>query len=227
MAPHEDLAASLNALEDRGLIGREAVSRIKGDQQFAFKHALIHDVAYQTLPRAARRERHAAVARFLSAATATGQSHEALARHWREAGESDRAVDELVAAAELAGRGWAKDHAVTLYAQALELVGDDEQRRRSIRLKQVVMAQAFAHLVQDDVGRPTDVDLLDRVVDQREVGGRHVAGDLADRLARSGLRDAWSAPGRPPRSARRRRRTTSESRPLPTTTWLCSQTISG
>ena len=156
MAPHEDLTGSLNALEDRGLIGREAVSRIKGDQQFAFKHALIHDVAYQTLPRAARRERHAAVARFLSAATATGQSHEALALHWREAGESDRAVDELVAAAELAGRGWAKDHAVTLYSQALELVGDDEQRRRSIRLKQLVMAQAFAHMVQDDVGRPTD-----------------------------------------------------------------------
>ena len=182
MAPHEDLAGSLNALEDRGLIGREAVSRIKGDQQFAFKHALIHDVAYQTLPRAARRERHAAVARFLSAATATGQSHEALALHWREAGESDRAVDELVAAAELAGRGWAKDHAVTLYSQALELVGDDEQRRRSIRLKQLVMAQAFAHMAQDDVGRPTDVDLRGRVVDQREVGGRHVAGDLPDRL---------------------------------------------
>jgi predicted ATPase len=155
MAPHEDLTASLNALENRGLIGREAVSRIKGDQQFAFKHALIHDVAYQTLPRAARRERHAAVARFLSAATATGQSHEALALHWREAGESDRAVDELVAAAELASRGWAKDHAITLYSQALELVGDDEQRRRSIRLKQVVLAQAFSHLAQDDVGRPT------------------------------------------------------------------------
>ena len=182
MAPHEDLAGSLNALEHRGLIGREAVSRIKGDQQFAFKHALIHDVAYQTLPRAARRERHAAVARFLSAATATGQSHEALALHWREAGESDRAVDELVAAAELAGRGWAKDHAVTLYSQALELVGDDEQRRRSIRLKQVVMAQAFAHLAQDDVGRPTDVALRGRVVDEREVGGRHVAGDLVDHL---------------------------------------------
>ena len=36
----------------------------------AFKHSLIQDVAYQTLPRAARRERHAAVARFLSSATA-------------------------------------------------------------------------------------------------------------------------------------------------------------
>lgn len=156
MSPHDNLPASLSALEDRGLVEREAVSRIKGDQQYAFKHALIQDVAYQTLPRAARRERHAAMAQFLSTATATGQSHEALARHWREAGEPSRAADELIAAADLAGRGWAKDHAVTLYSQALELVGDDDHRRRSIRLKQVVMAQAFAHMVQDDVGRPAE-----------------------------------------------------------------------
>jgi class 3 adenylate cyclase len=152
MATHQDLAGTLSALEDRGLVAREAVSRIKGDQQYAFKHSLIQDVAYQTLPRAARRERHAAVARFLSSATATGQSHEALARHWREAGEPERAVEELVAAAELAGRGWAKDHAISLYSQALELVGDDAERRRSIRLRQAVIAQAFAHIVQDDVG---------------------------------------------------------------------------
>jgi hypothetical protein len=92
------------------------------------------------------------VARYLEASTAVGQSHEALALHWREAGETERAVDELVTAADLAGRGWAKEHALSLYSQALELVGDDDQRRRSIRLKQVVMAQAFAHVLQHDVG---------------------------------------------------------------------------
>lgn len=156
MAAHDDLAGTLSALEDRGLVGREAVSRIRGDQQYAFKHALIQDVAYQTLPRAARRERHGAVARFLSGATATGQSHEALAHHWREAGEPERAVDELVAGAQLAERGWAKDHAISLYSQALELVGDDERRRRPILLRRAVMAQAFAHIVQDDVGRPRE-----------------------------------------------------------------------
>jgi class 3 adenylate cyclase len=154
MAAHDDLAETLSSLEDRGLIGREAVSRIKGDQQFAFKHSLIQDVAYATLPRVARRERHAAVARFLEATTDVGQSHEALAYHWREAGDSERAVDELIAAAEQAGRGWAKDHALALYAQALELVPDDEPRRRSIRLRQAVAAQAFAHLLQDYGGRP-------------------------------------------------------------------------
>ena len=144
MATCDDLSASLSALEGRGLIGREAVSRIKGDQQFAFKHSLIPDVAYQTLPRAARRERHAAVARFLSAATAVGQSHEALAHHWREAGEAERAVEQLLAAADQANRGWAKEHALTLFGEALELVPDDDaERRRSIKLRQAVTAQAL------------------------------------------------------------------------------------
>ena len=156
MGARDELAASLSSLEDRGLIGREAVSRIKGDQQFAFRHALIHEVAYQTLPRDARRERHAAVAGFLSATTAIGQSHEALARHWREAGDTDRAVDQLVAAAEQASHGWAKAHALALYTEALELLPDDDERRRSIRLQQVVTAQAVQHLIQLDVGGPSN-----------------------------------------------------------------------
>ncbi|HEY5872236.1 MAG TPA: AAA family ATPase [Gaiellaceae bacterium] len=153
MGGHDDLATSLSSLEDRGLIGREAVSRIKGDQQFAFRHALIQDVAYQTLPRAARRERHAAVARFLSATTATGQSHEALARHWREAAEPQLAVAELMAAAELAGRGWAKEHASKLYGEALELAPEDDATlRRAIAMKRMTTIQALIHVA--DVDQP-------------------------------------------------------------------------
>ena len=158
MGAHEDLSRSLSSLEDRGLIGREAVSRIKGDQQYGFKHGLIHDVAYQRLPRAARRARHAAVARFLEAATDQSQSREALSQHWREAGEMERAVEHLLAAAEQAGRGWAKAHAVSLYTQALELLPEEDPRRSSIRRQQVVAAMAVQHLVEHDIERPTGGD---------------------------------------------------------------------
>jgi class 3 adenylate cyclase len=155
IAERDNLTELLGSLEARDLIRREAVSRIRGDQQYGFKHGLIHDVAYQRLPRAERRERHAAVAIFLEEATGVmGQSNEALAHHWREAGEHRRAVDCLIAAADQAGRGWAKEHAVALYKAALELVPDDEALRRSIQLRLVVAAHAFAHIVQDDVGRP-------------------------------------------------------------------------
>jgi predicted ATPase len=154
----EDLGTVLGSLEARDLIRREAVSRIAGDQQFAFKHGLIHDVAYSTLPRAARRKRHAAAARFLSAATAVGQSHEALALHWREAGENERALDELEAAADQASRGWAKERAVKLYAQALELVADgDDARKRRLRMAQIVQVQALSHLQQGNLPTPESV----------------------------------------------------------------------
>ena len=147
MAPRDELPALLGSLERRDLVRREAVSRIQGDQQYAFKHALIQEVAYLGLPRAARRERHAAVARFLEARTSDSSSLEALARHWGEAGEAERAVDYLLAAAEKAGRGWAKEHALELLGHARQLVPEpDTERRRAIRLRQAVLAQALIHM---------------------------------------------------------------------------------
>ncbi len=155
IAPRDDLVALLGSLEARDLIRREAVSRLRGDQQFAFKHGLIHEVAYQRLPRAARRERHAAVAGYLEDTTGdVGQTNEALAHHWREAGQPERAVDCLLVAADQAARGWAKGHAVTLYSTAIKLMAEDDPRRREVRLRQAVTAQALMHLAQDDVERP-------------------------------------------------------------------------
>jgi predicted ATPase len=155
MSPREDLSRLLGSLEERDFVRREAVSRIRGEQQFAFKHALIQDVAYLRLPRAARRERHAAVAVFLEETTGeVGQSNEALAHHWREAGDDERAAECLIAAADQAGRGWAKGHALSLYSAALKLLPDDDPRRREVRLRQAVTAQAFAHLIQEDVEPP-------------------------------------------------------------------------
>jgi class 3 adenylate cyclase len=149
MDPDGDaLAERLDSLEGRDLIRREPVSRIQGDQQFSFKHVLIRDVAYATLPRPKRRERHAAVARYLEEATAEiAQTAEALAYHWREAGDNERAVRYLLAAAEHAGRGWAKDHAVALYKEALALVPEsDRERRLEVVRKQAVAIQTMWHV---------------------------------------------------------------------------------
>jgi class 3 adenylate cyclase len=156
MLPREGLAALLGSLEQRDLVRREAISRLQGDQQFAFKHALIRDVAYQILPRAGRRERHAAVAEFLEETTGgVGQAMEALAYHWREAGSTEHAVEYLVAAADQAGRGWAKEHAIRLYAEALELIPEGSvDRRREIKLRQVVMSHALFQTPDAERPRP-------------------------------------------------------------------------
>jgi predicted ATPase len=145
MSPRADLSSLLGSLEARDFVRREAVSRLSGDQQFAFKHAVIRDVAYQRLPRAARRERHAAVADFLEETTGgVGQSHEAIAHHLREAGEAAKAVEYLIAAGDMAGRGWAKEHALALYNQAIELIPkDDEAQLRAVKMRQAVTIQAL------------------------------------------------------------------------------------
>ena len=91
---------ALEDLEFRELIRRRRVSRMQGDEEFSFKHELIRDVAYGTLPRAARRERHAVVAGFLEEEAGSGADAAAiLAHHWREAGDLERAVGYLLSAA--------------------------------------------------------------------------------------------------------------------------------
>jgi hypothetical protein len=77
----------------------------------------------------------------------SGEAIAAIARHWRDAGDHERAVEQFVRAAEQAERGWAKDHAALLYRQALELISaEDVERRSAIRRRLAVAAQASFHV---------------------------------------------------------------------------------
>jgi predicted ATPase len=113
-----------------------------------FKHVLIREVAYATLPRTTRRERHAAVAQFLEASTGgAGATATALAMHWREAGEPERALQYVLVAADQAGRGWAKGEAAALYKEALDLLPpDDVDRRRDISRRRTLALVAASHI---------------------------------------------------------------------------------
>jgi class 3 adenylate cyclase len=143
----DSLPTSLGALERRDMISRETVSAIEGDQQYTFRHVLIRDVAYELLPRARRQELHAEMARYLEdEAPATGEAVTQMARHWREAGEGERAVGYFVLAAEEAQRGWAIERVIMLYKEALALVPeDDRNRRRELRGRMAVAYQLGYH----------------------------------------------------------------------------------
>jgi len=131
----EDIEDALDALEARGLVHRRGESRLAGDVEYAFKHILIRDTAYGTLPRARRRELHAATAALIEGAT-SGSSELAwlLAHHWREAGEPERAIGYLLAAAARARDALAVEETYDLFSRALDLAQTDEERRR-IRLE--------------------------------------------------------------------------------------------
>jgi class 3 adenylate cyclase len=139
----------LDSLEARDLVRREPLSWIEGDEQYTFKHVMIREVAYATLPRTSRRELHAAVARFLEEATGdAAATATALAEHWQEAGDAERALDYIVLAADQAAGGWAKDEAAALYARALDLVSDDDPRTRQLARKQALANAATFHLTE-------------------------------------------------------------------------------
>jgi class 3 adenylate cyclase/tetratricopeptide (TPR) repeat protein len=138
----------LGALEARDLIVRETTSIIEGQQQFSFKHVLIREVAYDLLPRAERQERHARVAEFFEQSTSElGETATAIARHWRDAGDPERAIGYFIKAGEQAERGWAKDQAAILYGEALELVpeGDSEQLTQ-LRRRTALAVAAAVHI---------------------------------------------------------------------------------
>jgi class 3 adenylate cyclase/tetratricopeptide (TPR) repeat protein len=141
------LSELLGALEERDLIVRDMASIIEGQQQFSFKHVLIREVAYELLPRARRQERHARVAEFFEASTAElGEVTAALARHWRDAGEADRALPYFIRAGEQAENGWAKDQAAILYREALDLLSDDDERLAALQRRLALARAAAVHI---------------------------------------------------------------------------------
>ncbi|HKC77162.1 MAG TPA: hypothetical protein VKB70_02125, partial [Gaiellaceae bacterium] len=144
----EGLRGALAGLERRDLVRRDNVSRIEGDEQWSFKHALIRDVAYDLQPRARRRDGHRHVAEFIEESTPeVGEAGAALAPHWRGAGELEHAVKHFVKAAEEAERGWAKQLAMNLYKEALDMTpAEDVERTRFLRKRLAVATQVYVHL---------------------------------------------------------------------------------
>jgi class 3 adenylate cyclase/tetratricopeptide (TPR) repeat protein len=158
----DDVDQALGKLESRDLVRRDSSSQLSGDVQFTFKHMLIREVAYATVPRATRRERHAAVARHIEE-TVAGASETLptiLAHHWREAGEPERAIPYLLAAADAARRGWAQSTLADLYSRVLELA-DDEAFRRQIKLQRALALVELGNY-------PQAVEELTALIDELE-----------------------------------------------------------
>ena len=84
---HGDRSAAEGRLQDlaaRDFVRPERDSSVAGENEFAFRHSLIRDVAYAQLTRADRAAKHAAVARWLEATAGerVDEVAEILARHY-------------------------------------------------------------------------------------------------------------------------------------------------
>jgi len=135
---------------------RERSSSIAGEQELAFRHALVRDVAYAQLPRAARAEKHRLAAEWIAATSASRP--DLVAHHYLQAlalagaAGADAAALGAPARAALRAAGdraqslGAFHDAIELYRRALELDPGDEERRE---LLGAVVAPASASLDPD------------------------------------------------------------------------------
>jgi class 3 adenylate cyclase len=76
-----DASAVLHSLERKGLVRRELRSSVAGEDEYAFRHVLIRDVAYGQIPRAGRADRHVRAADWLESLGRPDDHAELLAHH--------------------------------------------------------------------------------------------------------------------------------------------------
>jgi class 3 adenylate cyclase/tetratricopeptide (TPR) repeat protein len=137
----------LHALERKEFIRRERRSSVGGEEEYAFRHLLVRDVAYGQIPRGSRAERHERAAVWIERLGRPEDHAEMLAHHYLEALGLRRTAqqeepEELVERARLAARD-AGDRALSLgafpaaarlYRSALELWPRDEEERPELLL---------------------------------------------------------------------------------------------
>ena len=138
------LQASLARLTDSGLV---TASGNFPDETYAFKHALVREAAYATLPRARRQSLHRRIAEVLERSfgfTAETQP-ELLAHHLLQAGLISRAVEYLQRAGQRAIERSANAEAIAHLTRALELlhsIGEAQQKRAQFR-SEALLSQAM------------------------------------------------------------------------------------
>lgn len=107
--PADDLQRALDDLVAAGLISRHGLAPETG---YAFRHALVRDVAYESLLKARRRAVHAAIALRLKGGDARAEP-EILAQHAEAGGLPLVAAEACLDAARVAAHRWATAEAVS------------------------------------------------------------------------------------------------------------------
>jgi DNA-binding SARP family transcriptional activator/class 3 adenylate cyclase/tetratricopeptide (TPR) repeat protein len=119
----ENVAEHLETLERHDLLRLQPHSRFIGEREYAFKHDLIRDVAYEMLPRTDRRHLHGQVADWIEQTTGERADEllDLLTYHAVQADQPGRALVCLTRAAERARRAAAHREESRLLAQAIAI----------------------------------------------------------------------------------------------------------
>ncbi|NQZ11948.1 MAG: AAA family ATPase, partial [Algicola sp.] len=95
--------------------------KVAGDH-YIFRHALIKDAAYDSIPAATRQKMHLRLAQTIESkfAAMTKQSPQIIANHWSKAQQADKASHRYIQAAKKAQANYANDETIYYYQQAID-----------------------------------------------------------------------------------------------------------
>ena len=159
-----DLA--LDTLEARGLI---RLATAQPELEYLFRHALLQDTAYESLLKQERRALHQVVGQALEHLypDRVGEMAAVLARHFEQAGETDKAVDYLMSAAKFAIDRNAITEAFDLYGRASALVPPyDQTDPPSLRQRRIQVTLGRAQAGFSFLGDDEYLALLEPLVEQ-------------------------------------------------------------
>jgi DNA-binding SARP family transcriptional activator len=148
----EDVTDALAALESRGLILARQTSSLAGQVEFAFKHSLLRDVAYASLPAAGRARGHADAGVWIEEISGdrVGEVIELVAYHYAAAADAweaeltwpdepqkgtwvhGKAFHSLIEAGAGARRRYAIAKALELHRRALQYAASVDERAEAV-----------------------------------------------------------------------------------------------
>jgi class 3 adenylate cyclase/tetratricopeptide (TPR) repeat protein len=144
--PLQNIPNLLEALHRRELIRRREDSVFDSTREYIFRHNILHDVTYESVLRRLRRVYHAQVADWLvkRSGDRVNEYTTMIARHYEQAGQSQKAAAFFSKAAESALNISAYHEAIDWAEHALTLLDDCEVDA----LRDVIEAQLRAYLGQ-------------------------------------------------------------------------------
>jgi DNA-binding SARP family transcriptional activator len=169
----------VTSLEERGLVIARPRSALPGEREFWFAHGLTREVAYRSIPHAARSRTHAAVAAWLE--RLAGDRREEfiylLAYHYEAAAAKmdepirRAAVRTLLEAGSAARRGLLSVDPIGLADRALALASTDRERLAALELR----ARGYHAAVRGDEALSAYLEAIELAL---ALGDRRAAANL-------------------------------------------------
>lgn len=154
-----EATAALPALVERGLLVPRPQASFQGQNEYAFKHQILHQVTYDSVLRRTRRDLHARIAGWL-APQGGDRATETLgmaAFHYERAGDAANAAEFFTRAAEDAARRYANDAVRDFVERGLALAREDDL---PLRWRLLALRERIRGGVADRKSHEADLDAL-------------------------------------------------------------------